>query len=720
MSAGGAAAVDEAGGQLAVSHRKLVGVFRHAPVPGAGRWLRALRAPSERAGRVLLAASILPVLALAGWLLVAVPLAALGGFHPWTVLPAAGLAMLLLVRWALPSLAAVRARPAPWWAVIGTLLVATAFAALAIVTHSEQAVLHRDAGTYAQVGLWLSGHPGLTTPVPVEAFGSAADTVTYAHPGFYVQDGLIVPQFMTGWPTLLAAGYWIGGWTGMFVLPGLVGGLAVLAVAGLAARLCGPRWALLAAALLALAWPMLRVSQTTYSEPLACLMLAGGLSLLADGWSIGEGARAAGRGSARRRAAGVLLGLAGLVLSGGELVRLDMAVDFALVLPAVGWWWLRRRPGVGPFLLGTAVGGGLGFLDCRYVTLPYVMVNWSSVRLMIALLVVMAVGTVAGALLLRRRGVPLDPHRRRLLAAAAVTAVIIGGVLLAARPLLYVDHSITAPSTMEYVASHQEQYGLPHDGTRGYAEQSLSWVSWYVGWPALVLAWTGVMVAAAGVARGRDWRLLPVLLVYAGSGVATLLRPAITPDHPWADRRLVVEVIPAVVLFATLAVARGARSWRLGASAGARSAVPWPKRALLPAVLMLALVPGVVVTAQLAPLRTELGEPEAAAAVCEALRPTDSVIMIDTQWAPTVRNQCGVPVAALEDPTVERMQTTVAAVRASGRDPVLLSSSTLPLLPYGLPLEQVVYLEEHEDQHQLVARPTGTDTRRLECWVVRP
>ncbi|WP_432826891.1 hypothetical protein [Dactylosporangium sp. CA-092794] len=711
------------GGAATRNHRMLVGAFRPRPVraPVTGRWMGALLAPSERAGRLLLVLPVLPVLAVTGWLLTAVPLAVLGAFHWWTVLPLAALGAGLLIRWTLPRLATVPARPAPWWALGAVLAVAAGFAALAVLTHSQQAVLHRDAGTYAQIGLWLSGHSGLTTPVPADAYGSASDMVVYAHPGFYVQDGQIVPQFMTGWPTLLAGGFWLAGWHGAFALPGLVGGAAVLAVGGLAARLIGPRWAPFAALLLALAWPMLRVSQTTYSEPIAGLMLAGGLCLLADGWS-------AGASSSRRGAAGMLLGLAGLVLSSGELVRLDMGVDFALVLPAIGWWWLRRRPGVGWFLLGTAVGGGLGFLDCRYVTLPYVLVNWSSVRLMIVLLVVVSAVTVAAAMVLRQRPLPLGPGRRRSLATLAVAAVAVAGIAIAARPLLYVDHSVTAAATIDYVESHQRALGLPLDGTRGYAEQSLSWISWYLGWPAVLLAWAGIMLAAAGVARGRDWRLLPMLLVYAGSGAATLLRPAITPDHPWADRRLVVEVLPAVVLFATLAVARATRAWQRGGAGRAAAAVPPLRRmprpallALLPALLVLAAAgPALPVIAKLAPVRTELGEPEAAAAVCKALRPTDAVILMDTEWAPTIRNECGVPVAALTDPTVARIQTVVAAVRATGRDPVLMSDSTLPLLPYGLPPQKVVDQWEQEDQHQLIRPPDGAGWRKLQCWIVRP
>ncbi|MET7400887.1 hypothetical protein ABZS66_46150, partial [Dactylosporangium sp. NPDC005572] len=438
----------------------------------------------------------------------------------------------------------------------------------------------------------------------------------------------------------------------------------------------------------------------------------------------------AGANAAARRNVGGLLLLAGLLLSVGEVVRLDMGVDFALVIPALGWWWLRRRPGVWHFVAGAVVGGGLGFLDARYVTLPYVLVNWASVRLMIVALVVVPVCTVAAvAVARRRRG---DIRRRRWWrfappAAAAVTGVL--ALALAARPLLYTDHSITDPNTIDYVASHQERFGLAVDGTRGYAEATVSWLSWYVGWPTLALAGAGVAGAVYAAVRGRGWRLLPVLLVYGGSALATLLRPAITPDHPWADRRLVVEVLPAVVVFATWTLAELVRTGRARRHAPvtgawrvlARLSGPSPAGRVTRAAVLLALAaPALLVTAHLGPHRTELGEPAAAAQVCRALRPNDSVVLMDSQWAPTIRNQCGLPVATLQNPTVERMHRLVVSIRMAGRDPVLMSSSTLTLLPYGRPLDRIVYLDTREDQHQLVRRPTGTDPRRLECWLVRP
>src|SRR5204863_296324 len=117
-----------------------------------------------------------------------------------------------------------------------------------------------------------------------------------------------------------------------------------------AGTVVGPRWAPVAALLAACAWPVLRVSQTPYSEPLALVLLAGGLCLLTD-------VLTAGRPGAGARAIHRQAFVAGLVLAGGELVRLDFGVDFALLVPVLGWWWLSRRPGVKPFLAGALVGG---------------------------------------------------------------------------------------------------------------------------------------------------------------------------------------------------------------------------------------------------------------------------------------------------------------------------------------------------------------------------
>ncbi|WP_433615764.1 hypothetical protein ACQP2P_12640 [Dactylosporangium sp. CA-139114] len=179
-----------------------------------------------------------------------------------------------------------------------------------------------------------------------------------------------------------------------------------------------------------------------------------------------------------------------------------------------------------------------------------------------------------------------------------------------------------------------------------------------------------------------------------------------------------MEVLPAVVLFATFAVARASRTWRYAAIA--RSARP-ALRMLLPALLMTAaLVPAVPVYAQLAPLRTELGEPRATAAGCQTLRPNDSVILLDPWWAPTIRDEGGLPVAMLTDPPLPRMHSVVAAVRATDREPVLLASTMSALAPHGVTVQKVVDQWEQHDQHQLLKRPNGLERERLQCWLARP
>jgi len=690
---------------------------------GAGGTAGGGPVPATVAGRLLAAAGAVPALAAMGWLAGTFVPAAVGLFHPALVLPL-GVAGAAALVWLGRGTIRRSATAAPWWAVAATVAVAVAFAVFTVATHDENVVLRRDPGSYAQISYWLAGQHTLRYHLPSSAYGPAAGDVAFASPAFYTRGALLVPQFMTGWPTMLAAAHWLGGWTGALVLPGLIGALAVLAVGALAARLSGARYAPVAAGLTALAWPVLRVAQTTYSEPLAMLLLAAAVGLLVDLVRAVGPLRAAATvpaGPAHRDAVRLAFA-AGLLLAGGELVRLDFGVDLALALPVVGWLWLAYRPVGRALLAGCLLGAALGLADCLLVTLPYVAANWASVRLMLALVAASGAGTVLVVRVLSRAGRrPVDlPWWPRVppLAAGAVLLLALGLVL---RPYLWVDHSTSDVGVRVFTEIQQRDLGLPVDGSRGYAEQSLWWVSWYLGWPLLAAALYGVASLLLRVLRGRAPGWLPVLLVYAGSATLSLLRPGVTPDHPWADRRLVVEVIPAMVLTATWTVAAltGALARALRGAGPARRRYLAAPAVVLAAALVLLAVPAVVADLPVAALRTELGERAASARVCGALRPGDSVVMLDMVWAPTIRAQCRVPVAQLRRPSPATAAQISGSIRAAGRSPVIAGSRGDPLTSLGLTPTLVVSLATTQDQQQLVRRPDGTKPLVLEFWLVR-
>ena len=652
------------------------------------------------AGRVLAIGSVLPALLGTGWLVAAVPLAITGQFRPWLVFPLAALAAVVV---AVLGCAVLRRteviRPTPWWPVVLTILIAIGFAVFTAITHSEQVVLRRDAGSYAQIGYLLAHHFGLDQPVPSAVFGPLPASATFASPAFYQVGGTLVPQFMTGWPTVLGGADWLGGWTGMLVMPALIGGCSILAIGGLAARLMGARWAPVAAFLVAFAWPVLRVSQVTLSEPLGGLLLAGGVCLVIDLVSTDAA------GSAIRRHAFA----AGLVLAGGELVRLDFGVDFALLLPVLGWCWLRRRTGVVPFLIGALAGGGIAVWDGAFATRPYVSGNRESVLLMLALLAGVAVLTVAVALVLRRmRRGPGDLTWWRPVPAIAAVVVALIGAGLVLRPFVSVDHSNTDPGVIKFTATVQRNLGLPVDGTRGYAEHSLQWVSWYLGWPLLALALVAAIVLVRRVLAARERAWFPVLAVYFGSAVLVLLRPAITADHPWADRRLVTEVIPAMVLLGTWSCAqltgRFRGRWRIGGGAVLAVAV---------------LGPMAIATVPMATDRTELGELTATAQVCATLRPGDAVVLVDNEWMPTIREQCGIPVVLLQNPSVSAINTLEHNILAAGRKPVIAGSQMTDPRTVGYSVSPAVVLNTRTDQSELLRRPYATDPLELRFWLIR-
>jgi hypothetical protein len=296
------------------------------------------------------------------------------------------------------------------------------------------------------------------------------------------------------------------------------------------------------------------------------------------------------------------------------------------------------------------------------------------------------------------------PH----LGAAVVALVAIG---LFVRPYVLIDHSTTDPGVRSYVEFMQRKAGLPVDGSRGYAEQSLRWVSWYLGWAAVLAAGIGAVYLTWRVLRGRDLRWLPVLLIYLCSTVLVLLRPGITPDHPWADRRLVVEVLPCVALLAT---------WTTAAIAKWLVRQQLVRLVVVPLVVAGFLVPAGIALTPVSVQRTEQGELDTIAHVCGVLAPDDTVLLIDQQWLPVVRAQCGLPAAQLMHPSPAAVARVAASVRAAGRVPVIAGSQQDSPDPLGLVPYARITLESREDDRQLVRRPDTTVPLNLQFWAAKP
>ena len=108
----------------------------------------------------------------------------------------------------------------------------------------------------------------------------------------------------------------------------------------------------------------------------------------------------------------------------------------------------------------------------------------------------------------------------------AAGLVVVVGLYLAGRPLWQVVRQDPNDPGSRYVAGMQARQGLPVDGGRTYAEQTVAWLSWYVGPVALVVALAVLAVLVRRAVLSAESRRvdawLPALLVASGSTLLTL------------------------------------------------------------------------------------------------------------------------------------------------------------------------------------------------------
>jgi len=709
--------------------------------------------------------------------------------------------------------AVARRRPdVPAGAVAAMVVIAAGFGVWQALLRSEQVFVASDPGVYLQYGYWIAGHGTARIPESAAAFGGSGG-LDFATPGFIVSGGWITPGYLPGLPLLLAAGTWLGGLGGALLMPAVLGGCAVLSFAGLAGRLCGMWWGVAAELLLAICLPQVYASRTPFSEPLVQVLLFGGLCLFLDSLVVrhrGVGGAGGFGGGGRHGRPGrfdgemALAGLGGLALGLTVLASIGALGLLLPAFPVVAVLFAARRPQAGPFGGGLIVGIGIGLVTGLALERPYL----ASVSAQLHLIGLSAAGFGVVTALIAPLALPGAPARVRrafavrpsfpwfkrervvfpslgfLLGGLALVLPVLVLAGLAARPYVQTVHGQTSPALIRQVAALQRLERLPVDGTRQYYESSLTWVVWYLGIPALLLAGLGAAVLGRRLVRavlaprpaGLDGADVPSagpgdlaasgdsddsgypdfeglwlwglpFLIIAWSVLVVLLDPAAIPWQPLASHRLVPVVLPGLALLAVWASSRlTARAAGLGAARTATGLVAaCCVLALAIPPLVTTLNPGLAgkpsvgryssgVAKLLSRVRlrgvgtsaTYGGWVAAASSLCAAIGPSASVLFVDEQlaetFAPVVRDLCGQPAAWMVPgaKSTAMLAEAESLISQLGRRPVVIGSSRVAVSLPGMTPRLAVSLSTSADAEVLTGPPAGTWPTTYSLWLAAP
>lgn len=607
---------------------------------------------------------LVAIAGLAGFGVAAMGLLLAGQFQTWLVWPLGSLAavvcawpVLRLKEYQRPG--SVKARVAcDVLVLVGVVL----WGGWSILYTSQHIVTDRDPATYGVTAGWLATRSGFTEKVPDTFAGM--DWLTRKSAGFGERiDGdttTLYPQGQHLLPALLGSVGKVVGPKHVLRFNVLFGMTSLLAIYCFARLFMRPQWGLLATGAVGASFPLLYLSRETYTEPLALTFTFGGLSLL---WL------------AQQKKQLLLWALAGLVLGAGVLVRIDgylvlvgIAAFFAVYLTLGGKkYGAERVKQTAVFWVPAALMAALAWLDLELYSRAYLQ---SSQRLIsyeiLALVVVLAAGCVASVTVRNHVNILTWLHRRtiRWRAWLAAIAVLVLGVFFASRPLWYEP---LAKNSNGIVSSIQRLSGDKIE-PRTYAELTTYWVSWYIGPLLAAFGLLGLVVASYKGMRDKTLLLLPALAVILGSCLVYFVAPNITPDQPWAARRMLPVILPGVAIFGAYALALAYEKMKVA---------PWVKAASAAVVSTLILAVPISVSSPIltVPLKAQY---QIAGDACEALPKNSAVVLAGlarlTMVQP-VRSFCGVETynyaAGTDKPSKENLRKIAKKARENGKLPVL-------------------------------------------------
>ena len=597
--------------------------------------------------------------AMAGLTIVAALCLLAGAFEPGIVLPlgliAGGAAAWVVLR---------RLPPTPSRTLLPNLLAiggAVATVAFNLKYSAQEIWVFRDPSTYALTGEWLAHHASPWIHSQPEVFGNVKG-VSDGSLGFSpAGNGVVVSQYPDAAPMLVAIGGWLSDAWLLRVAP-LIGGVALLGFYALAREVVRDWWALGLTALLAVSMPMINFSRAVYSEPTTMVFLLGALALL----------------FACDARGGVPLHLVtGMTLGATEIAR----IDGSLYLVAIaGYATMRlaraqeRRTAINEVVAlvgGAVVVVGLGMGMTRHLSPLYwashgkESVGLAGVAVLAGLVGVVVVWVAWGDAGRRTRWLSRVPRVAWGCAGLIVVLAVVG----ASRPLWLTSHHLINAGFTAAEASLQKADHLTIDGTRDYAENSLTWIGWYYG---IFVVIAGVLGSAWLVLRfGRTGRpaLLAFLLVFLMSAVLFLYYPNIAPDQIWVMRRYLPAVIPGFLICAGYV---GYRLMRYG----------WVARAAVAVMVVASFAIAVHTSSSLARVRQAVPELAEVQNICANLPDNAAVLVVGGLAQPypmTVRSYCRVPVAQLATADAATLAQVRKNAAAQGKKLMVLANASQDL-----------------------------------------
>ena len=418
---------------------------------------------------------------------------------------------------------------------VATAIGLLALAALYASFPNESLLGNRDEGLYTLIALLLRRTGGMAVAAP--AAMSAAPTLfepfingqAFFLPGIYQTEHGFRLQFAPFLPAWIAQFSAATGGYGLFRVSAAfaLGSVAVFHV--LARRFVRPRLAVFATVGFALNPAQVWISRINLVEPMAQLLVLGGL--LAS-------VIALERKSMRiATLAGALFGIASFGRL--DIVMLSALTVGVLVILTV---WLSERS-VGAWGAAAALAGATCVLQ---LVATVVLAVFSPVYFADNVTPVLFAGAavLAGlaALPLSRTRLTemLRRPRPRLVVALGAAAIVVG---------LFVYAALVRPQLESFALI--DRPGSALDGTRDFRERSLLNLAAYLSWPLLLVSVMGALVALGRTFRGRARAGLTLVAVISiAIAIVILANPRVSPDHFWGVRRFIPLAIPGVVLLA--------------------------------------------------------------------------------------------------------------------------------------------------------------------------